>query len=284
MHFESVIERWLEKPVLGARALAGGDINQVFRLHLAHSPDLVLKLNSSQRYPGMFEKEAQGLDLLRAAGGKTPQVVKTFVDGPNQYLLLEFIKESRPHGASWEKFGRQLARVHQKTNDHFGLGHDNYIGSLVQSNSKKKNWSEFFITNRLEPLVQAASDKNLLGTVQRKAFESLYARLSHLIPEEPPSLLHGDLWSGNLMFDVNGEPIFIDPAVYFGHREVDIAMTRMFGGFNEMFLSSYNEISPLESGWQERLEIHNLYPTLVHLVLFGSSYLSGIERTLGRYV
>lgn len=283
MHFESVIEKWLEEPVLGARALAGGDINQVFRLKLAHSPDLVLKLNSSNMYPDMFEKEAKGLDLLRGAGGKAPQVVKTFVDGANQYLLLEFIKESRPDGASWEKFGRQLARVHQKTSDYFGLGHDNYIGSLVQINSNKKNWSEFFISNRLEPLVQMASTRNLLGKAQRKAFESLYARLSQLIPEEPASLLHGDLWSGNLMFDFYGEPVFIDPAVYFGHREVDIAMTRMFGGFNEIFLSSYNEIKPLELGWQERLEIHNLYPTLVHLVLFGSSYLSGIERTLRRY-
>lgn len=283
MHFESVIAKWLQEPVLGARALAGGDINQVFRLQFAHSRDLVLKLNSSRNYPGMFEKEAKGLVLLKEAGGKVPKVVKTFVEGSNQYLLLEFIKESRPEGSSWENFGRQLARIHLKTSDHFGLDHDNYIGSLDQINSKKKNWSEFFVSNRLEPLVQSASNRNLLGNAQRKAFESLYSRLSKLIPEEPASLLHGDLWSGNLMFDFNGEPVFIDPAVYYGHREVDIAMTRMFGGFNENFLSSYNEIKPLETGWQERLEIHNLYPTLVHLVLFGSSYLSVIERTLRRF-
>jgi fructosamine-3-kinase len=283
MEFEDVIEKWLEAPLLEARPLSGGDINQVFRLRLANSKEFVLKLNSKDRYPGMFEKESAGLGLLKSAGCRVPGVELTFVEGAHQFLILEYVEEGRPIGNSWELFGRQLATLHLQTNESFGLDHDNYIGSLDQMNGKMENWTEFFISNRLKPLIRKAKGRNLLGSKHLKAFESLFSRLPELIPREAPSLLHGDLWSGNLMFDKLGEPVFIDPAVYFGHREVDIAMTRMFGGFNESFLVTYNEILPLEKGWEERIELHNLYPTLVHLVLFGSSYLSGIERTLRRF-
>lgn len=283
MQFETVIEKWLGNPILEASPLAGGDINQVYRIRVTDSEEFVLKINLKDRFPRMFEKEAKGLGLLRAAGCNTPGVRMTRAEGDHQYLVLEFIEEGRPTGISWEKFGRQLATLHSKTNDFFGLDHDNYIGSLDQLNEKKESWVEFFISNRLTPLIKKASDRDLMGRKHRKSFESLFSRLSELIPEENPSLLHGDLWSGNLMFDSRGEPVFIDPAVYFGHREVDIAMTRMFGGFNRSFLESYNEAKPLESGWEARLDLHNLYPTLVHLVLFGRSYLSGIERTLQRF-
>ena len=283
MKFEAVIEKWLGESLLEVRSLSGGDINQVFRLRLANSKDFVLKLNSKDLYPDMFEKEAAGLRLLESAGSNVPGVQMSFVEGTHQFLILEFIEEGRPTSSSWERFGRQLATLHLKTNDTFGLDHDNYIGSLDQINRRAVSWNDFFISNRMEPLIRKASERNLLIRSHLKKFESLFSRLPQLIPEENPSLLHGDLWSGNLMFDKLGEPVFIDPAVYYGHREVDIAMTRMFGGFNEEFLMSYNEIRPLEVGWQERIELHNLYPTLVHLVLFGSSYLSGIERTLNRF-
>lgn len=283
MEFEAVIEKWLGASLLEVRPLSGGDINQVFRLRLANSKDFVLKLNSKDHYPEMFEKEAAGLRLLESAGCRVPRVEMSFVEGSHQFLILEFIEEGRSGSTSWEGFGRQLATLHLKTNDTFGLEHDNYIGSLDQLNKRTENWIDFFISNRLEPLIRKASERNLLRGDHLKGFESLFSRLPQLIPEENPSLLHGDLWSGNLMFDKMGEPVFIDPAVYFGHREMDLAMTRMFGGFNESFLVSYNEIRPLEKGWEERIELHNLYPTLVHLVLFGSSYLSGIERTLRRF-
>lgn len=283
MEFEAVIEKWLGVSLLEVRPLSGGDINQVFRLCLANSKDFVLKLNSKDHYPEMFEKEAAGLRLLESAGCRVPRVEMSFVEGSHQFLILEFIEEGRSGSTSWEGFGRQLATLHLKTNDTFGLEHDNYIGSLDQLNKRTENWIDFFISNRLEPLIRKASERNLLRGDHLKGFESLFSRLPQLIPEENPSLLHGDLWSGNLMFDKMGEPVFIDPAVYFGHREMDLAMTRMFGGFNESFLVSYNEIRPLEKGWEERIELHNLYPTLVHLVLFGSSYLSGIERTLRRF-
>ncbi len=283
MQLEAVIEKWLGTTLIEVRPLSGGDINQVFRLRLANSADFVLKLNSKNNFPEMFQKEAAGLKLLKSASCNVPGVHMIFEEGAHQFLILEFIEEGGATGTSWERFGRQLANLHLSTNEVFGLDHDNYIGSLSQINKAAENWTDFFISNRLEPLIRMARERNLLRESHLEAFESLFSRLPHLIPEESPSMLHGDLWSGNLMFDKMGEPVFIDPAVYYGHREVDIAMTRMFGGFNASFFHSYNEIIPLETGWEERLDLHNLYPTLVHLVLFGSSYLSGIERTLKRF-
>lgn len=283
MHLEGVIEKWLGVPLLEARPLSGGDINQVYRLRMSDSTDFVLKLNAKERYPEMFEKEGKGLGLLSSAGCNTPRVQMCFEEGKNQYLILELIEEGRPTSTSWESFGQQLGTLHLQSNDFYGLDHDNYIGSLEQVNKQEKSWAEFFISNRLLPLIKKASERNLLGSSHWKSFESLFVRLPGLIPEEKPALLHGDLWSGNLMFDHQGTPVFIDPAVYFGHREIDIAMTRMFGGFNERFLSTYNEVRPLETSWESRIELHNLYPTLVHLVLFGRSYLGGVERVLRRF-
>mgnify|MGYP001546823019 CR=1 FL=1 len=151
MEFEDVIEKWLEAPLLEVRPLSGGDINQVSRLRLANSKELVLKLNSKDLYPGMFEKESAGLRLLRSAGCRVPGVELTFVEGAHQFLILEYVDEGRPRGTSWELFGRQLATLHLQTNGSFGLDHDNYIGSLDQKNDKMHNWTEFFISNRLEP-------------------------------------------------------------------------------------------------------------------------------------
>ncbi len=205
MEFETVIEKWLGKPILAASPLAGGDINQVYRIRVTDSEEFALKINLKDRFPRMFEKEAEGLGLLRAAGCNTPGVKMTSVEGDHQYLVLEFIEEGRPTGISWERFGRQLATLHSKTDDFFGLDHDNYIGSLDQFNEKKESWVEFFISTRLTPLIKKASDKDLMGRKHRKSFESLFSRLSDLIPKEKPSLLHGDLWSGNLMFDSRGE-------------------------------------------------------------------------------
>ena len=283
MQLEGVIEKWLGVPLLEARPLSGGDINQVYRLRLADSTEFVLKLNAKDRYPQMFEKEGKGLGLLRSTGCKTPGVRMCFEEETQQYLILELIEEGRPISTSWESFGLQLGTLHLQSNESFGLDHDNYIGSLEQINQQEKSWVEFFISQRLLPLIEKAGKRELLEKSHRKSFESLFVRLPDLIPEEKPALLHGDLWSGNLMFDYQGTPVFIDPAVYFGHREIDIAMTRMFGGFNERFLATYNEVRPLEKGWESRIELHNLYPTLVHLVLFGRSYLGGVERVLRRF-
>ena len=270
------------RQLTGIRPLGGGDINQVYRLSFPGT-ECVLKLNSRNRFPGMFEKEAQGLKLIGSAGCRVPEVLSTFSEGEHQFLILEYIEAHRIGNAYWERFGRRLAALHGHSSEAFGLDHDNYIGSLEQHNGRKAEWSDFFIECRIRPLMEKARDRNLLNAGHVKGFERLFARLPELLPRERPSLLHGDLWSGNLMCGPGEEPVFIDPAVYFGHREMDLAMTRMFGGFDRRFLDSYSESMPLEPGLDHRIEIHNLYPTLVHLVLFGRSYLGGIEASLRKF-
>lgn len=272
----------MDQPLAEVTPLAGGDINQVFRLRF---PDLVcvLKLNQNHRFPGMFEKEASGLELLGSAGCRTPAVLACFEEGEHQYLLLEFIREERQDRSYWERFGRELSLLHRQSAEMFGLEEDNYIGSLEQRNSQREKWTDFFIECRLAPLIAQACDRGLIGRETVRELERLFLRLDELIPKEAPSLLHGDLWSGNLMCGAGGEPVFIDPAVYYGHREIDLAMTQLFGGFDRRFLKSYNESNPLLPGWEERLDLHNLYPRLVHLVLFGRSYLTGIEATIRRF-
>jgi fructosamine-3-kinase len=279
MFFSTIIEKWMDKTLIEVTPLFGGDINQVYRLRFSDS-ESVLKLNDRNRYPGMFEKEATGLKKIAATGCRAPRVLKTFSEGNHQFLILEFIEQERPNSKFWERFGRHLARLHSTGSATFGWEEDNYIGSLEQRNERREKWTDFFIDSRIIPLVEQAREKGLLTQSHSRQFEVLFKRLPQLVPQEGASLIHGDLWSGNLMCGIGMEPVFIDPAAYFGHREMDLAMTRMFGGFDQRFMNSYNEVLPLEPGFEQRVDIHNLYPNLVHLVLFGRSYLGNIERTL----
>jgi len=205
-----------------------------------------------------------------------------------QYLVLEYITPlalGRESGSEifWHTFGAQLARMHKHSSKTFGLDHNNYIGSLPQSNNHHSAWSDFFILGRLEPQIKLALDAKRIGSEMVKLFNRLFQRIENIFPPEPPALLHGDLWSGNYMRGKAGEPVLIDPAVYFGHREMDLAMTKLFGGFENEFYQSYQEEFPMEKDWQQRADICNLYPLLVHVNLFGGSYASQISIILSRF-
>ncbi len=165
----------------------------------------------------------------------------------------------------------------------FGLDHDNYMGSLPQQNTQSPVWTNFFIRCRLEPQVRLAVEKGLLETSALRHFERLYQALPAIFPEEAPSLLHGDLWSGNFLCDENSRPVLIDPAVYFGHRSMDLAMTTLFGGFEKSFYESYAYHFPFPANYRELWEICNLYPLLIHLNLFGESYRRKILYTIQRF-
>ena len=156
------------------------------------------------------------------------------------------------------------------------------MGSVAQLNSEQINWTEFFITQRLQPLIKLC--QHYLTLKHFHHFEVLYKRLPEIFNEEKPSLLHGDLWSGNFMCDENESPVLIDPAVYFGHRSVDLAMTTLFGGFHSLFYESYHYYFPLPDNYKEQWKSCNLYPLLIHLFLFGRNYLSQIEQTLEEFV
>lgn len=258
----------------------GGCINSGGKLVTSFA-NYFLKWNSAAQFPGMFESEAKGLRLLQATKTiDTPSVVGHGIEGAYQFLLLEFIESNNRSKNFWIQLGHQLANLHKINSNLAGLDHNNYIGSLPQINDQKKSWIEFFI-ERLEFQIKMLpqSDHQL-----NAMFESLYTHLPSLLVEEPHSLLHGDLWGGNVVVTSKGEPCLIDPAVYFGNREIEIAFTLLFGGFDDAFHSGYREIFPLQTGFRERIPVHNLYPLLVHANLFGGGYLSQVKSILKRYV
>ncbi|HLF35879.1 MAG TPA: fructosamine kinase family protein [Cyclobacteriaceae bacterium] len=261
-----------------------GCINNAASLDTDHGTYFV-KYNSAIPVD-MFENEARGLSILRQTGViGVPEPLGYGKAGKFEYLLLERIVEAPPVRDFWPEFGKSLARLHKlNSSPTFGLDHDNYIGRLPQRNSPDISWSRFFIENRLEfQLKMAVDNRKIDGDLYHK-FQNLFGKLPDLLPQEPPALLHGDLWSGNFMVGGDGKAVVIDPAVYFGNREAELAFTRMFGGFNEYFYEAYHESWPLEKGFDERVEIYNLYPGLVHLNMFGAMYLQGIRDTLSRYV
>lgn len=279
------LSRLLDRPVDIERAVpvGGGSINAAYRLDTDEGRFFV-KVNSAERFPAMFEAEADGLARLAAAGAlRVPQVIAHGEDHDNAFLLLEHIDGGLKGPAFWERLARGLATLHRNTAPAFGLERSNYIGSLAQVNTPALVWSEFLIHARLEPMLKLARDKRRIerGTVLRSG--RLFNRLPDLFPTEPPALLHGDLWSGNVLCDATGAPVLVDPAVYFGHREMDLAMTRLFGGFDEAFQAEYRNTWPLEPGWEERVDLCNLYPLLVHVNLFGGGYVQQVEAVLRRF-
>jgi fructosamine-3-kinase len=265
----------------------GGDINSSYCLH-ANDNRYFLKVNNAGRYPGMFEKEARGLAALNTALQKQnsiviPGVLKHGIVNDQQYLLLQWMAPGSPQDDFWEVFGRGLATLHRQQYDFFGWHEDNYIGSLTQKNTKHNSWYKFFADCRVMPLVQLLYNNGSFSKQDTGDAEIFCKRSEQLFPGEPAALLHGDLWSGNFLITKNNKASVYDPAVYCGHREMDIGMTKLFGGFDERFYKAYNEEYPLEPRWQKRLAYSQLYPLLVHAVLFGGHYCSKARSILCQF-
>lgn len=267
------LEQTADIAIKNTHSVGGGSINQAAKIQTEDGKTYFLKWNSTTP-ADMFPKEKRGLELLASAetGLRIPSVIALNSSGDTDFLLIEFIKEEKAQASSGQKFGRQLAALHQTTADKYGLDHDNYIGRLPQSNTKNGSWVDFFITERLQPRLKQAVDQGRLGRNDSEHFKSLYKKLPELLPEEPPSLLHGDLWGGNYFYDEDGNAAIFDPAVYYGNREIEMAFTHLFGGFSSDFYEAYNEALPLEPNFNQRKAIYNLYPLLVHTNMFGGHY------------
>ena len=261
----------------------GGDINSSYSLFTSIGK-CFLKLNDKNRYPLMFTREANGLDKLRELCTlKIPQVIKQGSCNDQQYLLLEWMEKGAPKKDMWENFGRGLAMMHKQPQEYFGLDEDNYIGSLNQNNNRHNEWDSFYSECRIMPLVKELFEAGSFSSTNIKDAEFFCSLLKNIFPSEPPSLVHGDLWAGNYMISSSGYAAIFDPAVYFGHREMDIGMTKLFGGFDRQFYEAYNEAYPLEKGWEKRLSITQLYPLLVHAVLFGGHYISEVKHIFSAF-
>lgn len=272
-----------ELEIENLRSVGGGSINRAYALKTS-AGDFFLKANNEPMANAMFEAEIDGLASLREASSFViPEVYGALEHKNTAYLLMDLIDSAAMQPGYWQELGNNLADLHRVVNDEFGYHRANFIGSLPQTNHAALNWGEFFIHQRMMPMIRRARDRGLVDLSFVSKFEKAMPAVVSEMPVEPASLVHGDLWSGNLIVDANGQPTIIDPAVYFGHREMDLAFSQMFGGFSQEFYDSYNEAYPLESGFSRRVDLYNLYPYLVHLNLFGRSYFGHIEQTIKKF-
>ncbi|HAI76601.1 MAG TPA: ketosamine-3-kinase [Microscillaceae bacterium] len=264
--------------------VSGGAFNQTVEIHTS-AGCFLLKWN--EHLPeDMFEAETLGLNLLRSAHLiDIPEVFGFGKVAQKSFLLMEWIQAAMPEKNYWSNLGESIAELHRQTAHFYGLDFNNYIGTLFQNNEKTTNWLDFFVHRRLEAQVGLAYYNNLLNFEVLKKFEQLYARLSGWLPaHSASSLLHGDLWGGNVLVNSIGAPALIDPAVYYGNREMEIAFTKLFGGFEPKFYEAYHATFPLDPGFEERTSLYQLYPLLVHLNLFGKSYLNLILKILNKFL
>jgi fructosamine-3-kinase len=273
----------------GAQVVArvgGGDINEAFRVVLQDGSEAFVKTRA-HAVPGEYATEAAGLRWLVQPGAlRTPRVLAL----DEGYLALEWVERGALSPAGAEELGRGLARTHASGAERFGAageGAENpSFGSLALSNTPADadDWPTFYAQRRLLPLARIGSQRGVLSRAGVAAIESVCERLPELCgPPEPPARLHGDLWSGNVMADAQGRPWLIDPSAYGGHREVDLAMLRLFGAPSERVFQSYEEVAPLADGAADRVGLYQLLPLLVHALLFGGSYVGAAEQMAARY-
>ena len=270
------------------QTIHGGDANDAYRLILSDGESLFLKANSLSN-ADFFRAEAEGIAAIRATGAiSVPEMYAIGTDDGCSFLLMEYIERAGAVREFWEKLGTGLAAMHRAdtsaflTGGQYGFKSDNYIGAGKQKNTPKDSWVEFFSECRLKPQFELAARYFNESTI-RQANRLLDNLDRFLFEPERPALLHGDLWSGNFMSDNMGQPMLIDPAVYVGCDEADIAMTELFGGFDRRFYEAYFDTMGQMPGYEDRRDLYNLYHLTNHLNLFGSAYLPSVVRIIERY-
>ena len=261
--------------------VSGGSISDAFHLLSDQGPDYFVKVKEGVRRD-FFAAEEQGLHAIRETGViRVPEVLAVVEQSGHSGIILEYLSLSEPPRDGFSVLGQRLADLHRYSDELPGFHADNFIGASAQRNIKRKPWAEFFVQERLRFQMDLGVKRGAVS----ESFYDLYASKEDCIVSylsevtEPMSLVHGDLWSGNVVW-VDSQPALIDPAVYYGHREVDIAFTELFGRFSEEFYRAYNESLPLAPGYKERREIYNLYHLLNHANLFGGHYIDQSERIL----
>ena len=271
--------------ITSSRNVAGGCISQTEIVTLADGRKFFVK--SNELTAELFPAESKGLAAIESTQViRVPQVIGVGKSKSGVgFLVLESIETGRPGNEFESQFGRAMAKMHlHGRNDRFGFNSDNHIGSSIQLNHWMANWVEFWAINRLGYQLSLASENGYATPEFTRRCDLIIARLDTLIgTDEKPSLIHGDLWSGNFMVSSDGEPVLIDPAVYFGSREAEFGMTTLFGGFGSRFYDAYAACWPLPNGWQERVEVYRLYHLMNHLNLFGPGYLSQCMEILKKY-
>jgi len=277
----------LSGDVMSVVETGGGGISATYRVTIDGGRAVFVK-TISDASPGMYTAEAEGLRwLAETRAVRVPEVlaIKDEDSGlERRFLVLTWIDQHLPAPDHDEQLGRDLARLHRTGAPVFGLDRDNFIADIRQSNTPHDTWAEFYASERLAPLARRAVDAALLPPTAASLFERLMSKLPELVgPPESPARLHGDLWRGNVLAGLRGEPWLVDPAAYGGHREMDLAMMKLFGGFGDTCFAAYDEAFPLADGHADRVALYQLYPLLVHVVLFGGGYASSVIQAARRY-
>ena len=267
----------LDTGVVEATRLGGGDVAESFRMRLDDGSTVFAKTHADPP-AHFFETEAAGLEWLRAADAVAVPRVLAVADG---MLVIEWVEEGRAVSSTESDLGRSLAALHAVGSETFGRSDRRTTGSRALPNEPVDTWAEHYADNRLLPLARLAADEGALSASTVGRLERLAARLDAFgAADEPPARLHGDLWAGNRLVDRAGDNWLIDPAAHGGHREFDLAMMRLFGGYGDDCFASYQEVSPLADGWADRIPLHQLAPLAVHAIKFGGPYAAATERAL----
>lgn len=269
----SLAEALLDVAVVSTTPVAGGDICTTTRLRLTDGRSAAIKTRP-QAPADFFPTEATGLRRLRDAatqhgGAPAPEVLAV----NEECIVVSWVEPVKPTIEAAEEFGRALAATHAAGADEFGAPHDGWIGLAPLPNRPLPTWEEFYASRRVMPYVRAARDRGALTAAEAATIEQAMKQIHRFCADpEPPALLHGDLWSGNLVWSAEGVHL-IDPAVHGGHRETDLAMLSLFGAPHlQRIVDAYREAAPLAEGWADRQPLHQLHPLLVHAVLFGGAY------------
>ena len=280
--------------------LSGGDINKAYGLTLTNGKHIFMKANAKQN-SAFFTAEAAGLTAISKTGAiATPDILCTGTDDGEDvgysFLLLKYVNSAKPQKTYWQDFAQNLAAMHNadtsiyfddnapgNKSKCFGFFQDNFVGARPQTNTPDTSWISFFRDNRLAPQFKAAD--SYFSPDDRTQITKLLDHLEDFLVEpQKPSLLHGDLWSGNVMCGPDGKAMLIDPAAYVGHAEADLAMTELFGGFPPEFYEAYRATRPLQPGYENRRDLYNLYQLLNHLNLFGPTYLGPVLSIVAEYI
>ena len=271
--------------IVSERPISGGCIADGRRVELSNGGSYFLK-RSAGLPPQMFVAEAVGLEALgECAGPRVPRVAAVHAADHGSFILMEWIEQGSRRPGFAREFGTQLAALHRTRRvGRFGFDTDNFIGSTPQPNGWMESWHDFFRERRVGFQTRLARDRGVIDQTLAEHIDAILARLEDLLPApEHPSLLHGDLWGGNYLVDERGAPVLIDPAVWYGHREADLAMTELFGGFPSEFYQAYRDSWPLPDGYSERAPLYNLYHLLNHANIFGRGYVSSVRSIVERY-
>jgi fructosamine-3-kinase len=281
-----VLDKLLLKPVqvYSIHHLGGGEVNYAYRV-ITDKGVYFVKVHDSKNYPRFFEKELNGLLALKETNTiDVCEPIGTMEIGSNSFLALDY-EDAAPMAVNfWEQLGNDMASLHCQTNRYFGFVEDNFLGQCLQINHRMTNWGQFYIKNRLLPNVRAVAEKHLMDANEIKLFEKFFNLVEFAFPEEQPSLLHGDFWKEHVISNAEGKPCLLNPAVYYGHREMDIAKTKMVGTFPQGFYDAYNAAYPLQKDWEDRLDFCKMYYHLVNLNIYGSAYLQNVQQILHKWV